>query len=143
MADVPTHLPSPTDLPPHYDNVVAVLQIFFPQFFDPELPQYIEPDILTQLIWISEEARPWCLPDKQQDFAQAMYTAYLVTLREETSSGGSTMPYAGPITSEKEGDIQVNYAMSATEPKTFRNDLPLIHGMHGIECGVVARVERL
>lgn len=114
MADVPTHLPSPTDLPPHYDNVVAVLQIFFPQFFDPESPQYIEPDILTQLIWISEEARPWCLPEKQQDFAQAMYTAYLVTLREETSSGGSTMPYAGPITSEKEGDIQVNYAMSAT-----------------------------
>ena len=111
MSDHPTQLPT-IETSPHYDNVVKILQLFFPQFFDPDSPGFVEPDILTQLIAIAEEARPWCLPESQQDFAQAMYTAYLVSARNETSSGGSTIPVAGPITSEKEGDIAVTYATS-------------------------------
>lgn len=91
---------------------MAILTLFFPQYFDPESPQYVDPEIMKQLIAIAEEARPWCLPDAQQDFAQAMYTAYLVGVRNETSSGGSSVPVAGPITSEKEGDIAVTYATS-------------------------------
>jgi len=100
--------------PPHYDNVVAILQLFYPQFFDPDSPLYVDPEILTQLIWLAEEARPWCLPEGRQDFAQAMYTAYLVSVRNETSSGQVSTPVAGPIVSEKEGDIQVNYASPST-----------------------------
>jgi hypothetical protein len=106
------NLPAPTGLPPHYDNVVAILQLFFPQYFDPDSPLFVPPDTLTQLIWIAEEARPWCLSDERQDFAQAMYTSYLVTVRNETSSGASSVPVAGPITSEKEGDIAITYATS-------------------------------
>jgi hypothetical protein len=102
----------PGDPPPHYNEVVAFLQTFFPQFFDPESPQYVDPDILTQLIWIAEDARPWCLPDRMQNYAQALYTAYLVSLRGETSSGQTNVPVAGPITMEKEGDITVQYGSS-------------------------------
>jgi hypothetical protein len=67
-----------------------------------------------QLATLAEEARPWCLPSGDQDFAQAAFTAYLVSLRNETSSGSSQQPVAGPITSEKEGDIAVTYATSQT-----------------------------
>jgi hypothetical protein len=88
---------------------MAILQLFFPQFFDPDSPQYVESDILMLLIDMSEAARPWCLPEKLQDYAQAMYTAYLVSLREDTSSGVVETPVSGPITMEKEGDISVSY----------------------------------
>lgn len=114
MSEHPEHLPSVTGLPPHYDNVVAILQLFFPQFFDPTKPGYVEPDTMTQLIALAEGARPWCLPEDRQDFAQAMYTAYLVDVRNDFSSGESSVPVAGPITMEKEGDIQVQYAMNAS-----------------------------
>jgi hypothetical protein len=96
--------------PPNWTNVQAVLQLFFPQFFDPQSPQYVDPDTLMQLATLAEEARPWCIPSGQQDLAQAYFTAYLVSLRNETSSGESNIPVAGPILSEKEGDIQVSYA---------------------------------
>jgi hypothetical protein len=110
--DEVSHLPSVENLPPHYDNVVAILQLFFPQYFDPESPHYVQPIVLTELIRIAEEARPWCLTEDRQNFAQAMYTAYLVSVRNETSSGRPMMPVAGPITSEKEGDIAITYATS-------------------------------
>ena len=110
---------APTGLPPHYDSVVVILQLFFPQYFDPKSDQFVPPDTLTQLIWIAEEARPWCLSEERQNFAQAMYTAYLVGVRNETSSGGSTIPVAGPITSEKEGDIAVTYATSQSGATTM------------------------
>jgi hypothetical protein len=107
-----THLPSVENLPPHYDAVVGILQLFFPQFFDPNSPDFVPPIVLTELIRIAEEARPWCLTEERQNFAQAMYTAYLVSVRNETSSGRPITPIAGPITSEKEGDIAVTYATS-------------------------------
>ena len=113
MSEVPVHLPAPVTSP-HYDNVVKILMVFFPQYFDPTSPGFVEPDVLTILIGIAEEARPWCLPESQQDFAQAMYTAYLVNVRNETSSGSAIVPVAGPITMEKEGDIQVQYATTPT-----------------------------
>lgn len=107
------NLPAPVGLPPHYDQVVAILQLFFPQFFDPDSPQFVPPDTMNLLIAIAEEARPWCLSEDRQNFAQAMYTAYLVGVRNDTSSGESSIPVSGPITSEKEGDIQVTYASSS------------------------------
>ena len=116
--------PTIVELPPHYDNVVAILTLFFPQYFDPESPLYVDPEIMTQLIWLAEEARPWCLSEDRQNFAQAMYTAYLVSLRNETSSGQITTPVAGPIVSEKEGDIQVNYASPATGSGSKTSERP-------------------
>jgi len=106
------------ETPPHYDVVVAIMSIFFPQYFDPESPSYVDPEVMKQLIWLAEEARPWCLPEGRQDFAQAMYAAYLVSLRSETSSGQVSTPVAGPIVSEKEGDIQVNYASPSSGSET-------------------------
>ena len=106
------------ETPPHYDVVVAFMTVFFPQYFDPDSPSYVDPEIMKQLIWLAEEARPWCLPEGKQDFAQAMYAAYLVSLRSETSSGSISIPVAGPIVSEKEGDIQVNYAAPASGGST-------------------------
>jgi len=100
--------------PPHYDNVVAIMTLFFPQYFDPDSPQYVDPETMKQLIWIAEEARPWCLSESRQDFAQAMYSAYLVSLRNETSSGQTVTPVSGPITSEKEGDIQISYGTATS-----------------------------
>jgi len=102
------------EMPPHYDNVVAILQLFFPQYFDPDSPLYVDPEIMTQLIWLAEETRPWCLSEDRQNFAQAMYTAYLVSLRNETSSGQTVTPVSGPITSEKEGDIQISYGTASS-----------------------------
>jgi len=95
----------------HWPQVEPLLQLFFPQFFDTQSPEYVDPDVLAQLSILSDEARPWCIPTGQQDIAQAYFIAYLVTLRNETSTGsGGATPVAGPITSEKEGDIQVTYA---------------------------------
>lgn len=105
-------------MPPHYDEVIAFLQLFFPQFFDPDSPQYVDPEILTQLIWVAEDARPWCLPERMQNYSQALYTAYLVSLRNETSSGTVNTPVAGPITMEKEGDIQVSYGVDKSGQST-------------------------
>lgn len=92
--------------------MARILQLFFPQFFDPDSPLYVPPEVLTELIRIAEEARPWCLSEDRQNFAQAMYTAYLVEVRNDTSSGSSHVPVAGPITSEKEGDITVTYGVT-------------------------------
>jgi hypothetical protein len=94
--------------------VEALLQLFYPQFFDETNPQYVDPAILLQLATLAEETRPWCLPSGQQDLAQAAFTAYLVSLRGETSSGTSQQPVLGPIQSEKEGDISVTYAASTS-----------------------------
>lgn len=113
MVDIPVHLPSPVTSP-NYDDVVKVLLVFYPQYFDKDSPDFVPPDMMTLLIGIAEEARPWCLPEGQQDFAQAMYTAYLVSVRNETTSGASIMPVSGPVTQEKEGDIQVTYATATT-----------------------------
>ena len=94
----------------HWDDVQPILELFFPQFFDPESPQYVDPAIMEKLALIADDARPWCIPEAQQDIAQAYFIAYLVTLRNETSTGVSKPQVAGPIVSEREGDIAVVYA---------------------------------
>lgn len=99
--------------PPHWTNVEKFLKLFYPQFFDPNSPEYVDPTILLQLATLAEEARPWCLPPGQQDLAQAAFTAYLVSLRNETTTGEMQRPQA-PVQSEKEGDIQVTYAVVTT-----------------------------
>jgi hypothetical protein len=100
----------PIVMPPYYDDVLALLQLFYPQYFDPDSPDYIDTDILDQLFLLSVEARPWCLGIPQQNLAQAMFMAYLISLRSSTSSGQAPVAVAGPIVSEKEGDISVTYA---------------------------------
>jgi len=101
---------SATVPPAYWENVKAILQVFYPQYFDPDSPSYIDPALLDQLLAISEEFRPWCLPEDRANFAQAMYVAYLISVQQETSTGRPVSVYAGPITSEKEGDITVNFA---------------------------------
>jgi hypothetical protein len=91
-------------------DVQPILELFFPQFFDPSSSYYVDPAIMEQLAVIADDARPWCIPEGQQDIAQAYFIAYLVSLRKETSSGNITPQVSGPIVSEREGDIQVVYA---------------------------------
>jgi hypothetical protein len=101
-------------IPPHYwDEVKQILSVFFPQYFNPDSPSYIDPKLLDKLLYISQQARPWCLPEDRANLAQAMFTAYLISVQQETSSGQQIIPTAGPITSEKEGDIAVTYAESS------------------------------
>jgi hypothetical protein len=97
-------------LPPYWDNVKALLELFFPQYFDPEDPAYIPPEMLDALLALSETARPWCLPEDRANLAQAFFVAYLISVQKESSSGKQVVTTAGPIVSEKEGDIQVTYA---------------------------------
>lgn len=97
-------------LPDYWPAVETLLNLFFPQFYDTESPQYVPPEIMQQFAVLSEGARPWCIPVEQQNFAQANFIAYLVSLRGETSSGQGTVPVAGPVISEREGDVAVTYA---------------------------------
>lgn len=103
MSDTPTP-------PAYWDAVEAYLRLFFPQFFDENGPHYVDPDTMTALAIVSEEARPWCLREGLANLAQSMFIAYLVSLRNETMSGTSQVTTAGPVISEKEGDISTTYA---------------------------------
>jgi hypothetical protein len=104
--------------------VSAVLQLFFPQFFDSDSPHYVPEEILEQLVLLAETSRPPCLNENEQDFAQAYFTAYLVSLRKDTSSGTVTTPVAGPIVSEKEGDIAITYAAPSSGVKVTQSERP-------------------
>lgn len=96
---------------PNWDEVMQFLQLFYPQYFDPDSPHYVDPDILALLDTVAQEARPPCLSEHAQNYAEALYLAYLISLRSETSSGAPSTPeVSGPITSEREGDIAVTYA---------------------------------
>lgn len=91
--------------------VEQILKLFYPQYFDPADPAYVDNVIMQQLDIIAQEARPWCLPANQQNMAEALYLAYLISLRTHTSSGQSSgSVVAGPVISEREGDIQITYA---------------------------------
>lgn len=96
---------------PNWDAVEQILNLFYPQYLNPDDPNYVDSDILAQLDVIAIEARPWCLNTTQQNMAEAMYLAYLVSLRAHSVSGSAgAPPAAGPVISEKEGDIQITYA---------------------------------
>jgi len=110
--------------PDYWTDVKAILQLFFPQYFDPDSPSYIDPTLLDQLLAISDEFRPWCLPTSKQNFAQAMYVAYLISVQQETSTGQEIMVKAGPITSEKEGDITISYATTTTGANNSQSQRP-------------------
>jgi hypothetical protein len=110
--------------PPHWSTVQPLLMLFYPQFFDPNNPQYVDPAIMLQLCTLAETTRPWCLSTGEQDLAQAAFTAYLVSLRNETSTGVSQQPVLGPIQSEKEGDISVTYAAESKGSSTNMSQRP-------------------
>lgn len=91
--------------------IEQILKLFYPQYFDPADPAYVDNVIMQQLDIIAQQARPWCLNNDAQNLAEAMYLAYLISLRHQTTSGSAgAPPAAGPVLSEKEGDISVTYA---------------------------------
>lgn len=96
----------------YWDDVKKILQLFYPQYFNPADPSYVDPILLNDLLLISDGSRPWCLSIDRQNFAQAMFTAHLISVHKETSTGHQITVTAGPVTSEKEGDIMMTYAMS-------------------------------
>lgn len=100
-------------IPPIDSGVEAYLKLFYPQYFDVDSPDYVDPDTMAALADIASDSRPWCLSEKQQDMAQALFTAYLISLQSQSSSGQQSTTYSGPITSEKEGDITVTYGTSS------------------------------
>lgn len=100
----------PNNSNPNWDVVEQLLRTFFPQYFDPNSPHYVPPEVMSQLNMLAMESRPWCLSNAQQNLSEAWFTAYLVSLRTDTSSGTQPTNVAGPIISEKEGDISVTYA---------------------------------
>jgi hypothetical protein len=98
-------------------NALGWLRIFFPGFFDPNSPQYIDPQsMIIVMLDLAEEFRPSCLSDKLQNIAQAYYAAYLLQdwQNQISSGGGDTTTNSGIVLSEKEGDISVTYA----DPRT-------------------------
>lgn len=111
-------------IPPIDPTVESLLRLFYPQYFDQDSPSYIEPDTMALLANLAVDSRPWCLSDSEQDLAQALFTAYLITMQRETSGGRTSNVYAGPITSEKEGDIAVTYAMSPSGSATTMSKRP-------------------
>jgi len=111
-------------VPDYWDNVLNLVKVFFPQYFDPNSPNYVPPEMLDALQPIADEARPWCLSEERQNFAEAMFLAYLISVQKETSSGQGFVPYAGPITSEKEGDIAVTYATITNNEKSNMSQRP-------------------
>lgn len=50
--------------------------------------------------------RPWCLPDALQDEAQALYAAWVLTLRAQNQAGGVR---EFGVVSESEGDLSKTY----------------------------------
>lgn len=111
-------------VPDYWDEVEALLKLFFPQYFDPEDPAYIPPEMLDMLLELSEAARPWCLPTNRANLAQAFFVAYLISVQKETSSGRQVITVSGPITSEKEGDITINYATVSTGDSSSKSKRP-------------------
>lgn len=93
-----------------WEEVVRYLKIFWPQYLDPESPQYVDEETLEFIFEIAHDSVPWCLRQAMKNYACALYVAYLIRVREETSSGQASVNVAGPVTSEKEGDITVTYA---------------------------------
>lgn len=57
-------------------------------------------------ITIAESRRPWCLSEAQQNEAQALYAAWLLTLRAQNRE--SSVREIGVI-SEREGDLSKTY----------------------------------
>jgi len=91
------------------DQIRILLEFFSPDLFDPESDSYVPPEIIDKLLQLSESARPTCLPDDQQDLAQAFYLLYLISLRNDLAAGRVSVT-TGPVLSEREGDIAVSYA---------------------------------
>lgn len=76
-------------------------------FYAPELASLPAADI-NQALAIAVNYRPGGLPSYRQDEAQALYAAWLLTLRARSASGQTSV--AGPVIAEKEGDDMRQYA---------------------------------
>jgi hypothetical protein len=95
-------------------NAWGWLWVFYPGFFDPSSPDYIDPQtIILVMLDLAQEFRPPCLSEKMQNIAQAYYAAYLLQdwLNTSAPDGGTdNTTNSGIVLSEKEGDISVTYA---------------------------------
>lgn len=111
-------------LQPIEPNIQAFLMLFYPQYFVEGGPHYVDPVVMQTLNIIAAEARPWCLSEGEQDLAQAFYLAYLISVRQETSSGQKFATSSGPVVMEKEGDIQVQYADLTKTPSGATSGRP-------------------
>ena len=89
-------------------SVEIYLRLFFPMLFEENGSEYVDPEVLAKLIDIAVDARPPCLRSKQQDLAQALFVAYLVSVRNDSWQGGTAR--RGAVSSEREGDIAISYA---------------------------------
>lgn len=89
-------------------------------FLAPELAGVSLEDKQTA-IEMAEPYRPWCLPIAQQDEAQALYAAWLLSCRQTDSAAGGGSDggaVTGPIKLRKEGDLTVEYATASDLPGT-------------------------
>ena len=111
-------------VPDYWNDVLNLVKVFFPQYFDQTSPDFVPSEMFDALQPIADEARPWCLSLERQNFAEAMFLAYLIQVQKETSSGQGFVPYAGPITSEKEGDIAVTYAAITSNQQSNMSKRP-------------------
>ena len=73
-------------------------------FFAPNLDMPEEQKISA--LAIAESRRPWCLSEAQQNEAQALYAAWLLTLQAQ--SNFTDVRELG-VTSEREGDLSKTY----------------------------------
>lgn len=73
-------------------------------FFAPSLE--VSVDDKQKALAIAESRRPWCLSEAQQDEAQALYAAWLLTLQAQNNF--TDVRELG-VTSEREGDLSKTY----------------------------------
>lgn len=88
----------------------------YPFLVDSADPRYVSEEVMAWAMAVAEGFRPQCLPEDQQNLAQAHYTAYLLAARVAapstfgTVSSGAGKSVAGPIIERQEGDTRVRYA---------------------------------
>jgi hypothetical protein len=103
----------PDALPPpiqSWTNVWDCLQYYYPRFFEPTDPSYQADAIIQVAVIDAYEARPRCLSLRKQQYAQAMYAAYLLEQRTRDSTAGGGAINSGVVLQEREGDIATTYA---------------------------------
>lgn len=90
------------------------LAFLYPRFFEEGGPSFQDEEARNRALAMADARRPTCLSEDRQNEAVAHYAAFLLDgrLRDlQAGPGGSGVSVlAGPITSEREGDIQRTYA---------------------------------
>lgn len=89
-----------------------IVALLYPWFTSASDPRFVIPEQREAIQLIAANFRPGCLPSALQDIAQAHYAAHLMgTLQGRTTSSGSSGQSSGVIVREREGDVEVQYAL--------------------------------